>query len=82
VTLTNDWRIDSIPGSGLRWTADRTNASTLIVEMVPNSTGRDVSVFTKSGKGKRAKDKAAFWKVGLDEKDANRHLRYVFEELE
>jgi serine/threonine protein kinase len=83
VSIFLDWSVESIKLGELRWTAKRPEKSDLVVELTEDGTKWKVETFTESrGEPRRAKDRAANWRMGLSRDDAYAHLESVFERLQ
>jgi len=82
VEISLDWSLTRSANGELRWRAEREGRPDLLVKLSPSSFGRwGVSVFTSRGSCTRAKSPDQYARGQLTRKQADVHLKKVFEEL-
>ena len=82
VKIALDWSVIQSPNGGLIWRASRQDRPDFVVELASCfSGGWSVGVYTARGADVRAKCPAQYRRDALTQKDANAHLKKVFEDL-
>lgn len=82
VPIVLDWRTEPLSGVGTRWTADRQDQPSFVVDLLPDGSAWKVEIHTAwPGEKPRARDRSV-WKRGLSKDDALAHLKQVFEQLQ
>ena len=83
VEVALDWTVSAAANGALTWSATRANRPDLVVELLASGTAEwSVRVSTAGCAGLRAKCPGQYWRTGLARRDAEVHLKRVFEELE
>lgn len=80
VNVGHDWQVVMTPDKDVTWTAQRPGQPDLVVEKRLDQRTKKwvVGVFTHGAAGQRAKDPGQFYRVGLTDDEADRHLKSVF----
>ena len=77
-----DWVTANLGNGEIRWTAARANQPDLVVELrAQGSLHWQTAVYTVRGISRRAKGVSDYWRDGHSRKEAEAHLKSIFEDL-
>jgi len=80
VHINHDWNVTFLPTGEVEWKANRPKKADLVVRLAPATSGWSTEIYGDRS-GVRRKCSGVFWKSGLARKDADKHLKSIFEAL-